>query len=105
MELFLSWCASNWASILVGVLFVVACYILIKKGYKQNVAIMCLFLVNKAEEKFGAGTGEIKYEWVLSHLYPVLPPVLKFFITENEIDDAIENAVDMMQEFLENQSK
>lgn len=105
MELFFSWLALNWASVSLGMVFVVACLIALKNGYKQNVALACLFLVTKAEEKFGSGTGDIKYSFVEEHLYKMLPQIVTFFFTANEIDDIIEKAVDDLQKFLEDQSK
>lgn len=105
MEAILGFLAANWASVLVVIVFIVGCFIALKNGYKQNVALACLLLVNKAEEKFGAGTGEIKYQFVEEHLYEMLPSIVKFFFSADEIDNAIEKAVDELQDFLEDQSK
>ena len=105
MEMLISWMAVNWVNVLVCVAFIVGCFIALKNGYKQNVALACLLLVNKAEEKFGAGTGEIKYQFVEEHLYKMLPSIVKFFFSADEIDNAIEKAVDELQDFLEDQSK
>lgn len=105
MEVLISWMVVNWVNVLVCVTFIVGCFIALKNGYKQNVSLACLLLVNKAEEKFGAGTGEIKYQFVEEHLYKMLPSIVKFFFSADEIDNAIEKAVDELQEFLEEQSK
>lgn len=105
MEMLVSWLAINWVNVLVVLVFIIGCFIALKNGYKQNVALACLLLVNKAEEKFGAGTGEIKYQFVEEHLYKMLPSVVKFFFSADEIDNVIEKAVDELQGFLEDQSK
>lgn len=105
MEMIFVWITANWINILVALGFMVMCYALMKKGAMQEVATICLFLVTRAEDKFGSGTGEIKYQWVVDNVYGKLPSVVKFFLTAQEIDDAIEKAVDDLQLFLEEQSK
>lgn len=96
---------ANWISVLLVVGFIVLCYIMLKKGYRKNVALWCYILVTKAEDKFGAGTGDIKYASVLEGLYDKFPSVIRFFFSLSEIDDLIEDAVDSLQDYLLNQSK
>lgn len=105
MEVLMGFLAANFWSVAVVIVFLACCFIAFKNGYRQNVALACLILVTKAEEKFGSGTGEIKYSFVEEKLYEMLPKVVRFFFSANEIDDAIEKAVDDLQAWLENQSQ
>lgn len=89
-----------WDSILVVVLFVVACIVLIRKGSIAYVKQMLFFLVTQAEAEFGSGTGELKYAAVTTWLYEKMPVILKFFFTAKQIDNLIETAVAEMKEYL-----
>lgn len=62
-------------------------------------------LVDAAEEKYGSGTGEIKYDYVVSHIYGLIPGYLKMFISETLLDFWIETAVDELQEVLDKKIK
>ena len=48
---------------------------------------MAYYLVVQAEAHFGGGTGPIKYTWVVEQLMKLLPPTIKRFITEKDIED------------------
>jgi hypothetical protein len=61
---------------------------------------IALALVIDAESKYGSGTGEIKYEYVIGKLYPLLPAGLKLFVSQKFIDKLIEGAVTYMKEHL-----
>ena len=98
---FVDFILAHWSSILVIALFVVALVILIKKGYTKYVKQICFYLVCEAEEKFGSGTGTLKYAAVTAWLYDKLPAVCKFFFTEKQIDGMIEEAVQNMKEWLD----
>lgn len=89
-----------WSSILVVVLFVVACIVLIKKGYTKYVKQICFYLVCEAEEQFGNGTGTLKYAAVTTWLYEKLPLVCKWLFTEKQLDTLIETAVTEMKDWL-----
>ena len=91
---------AHWSSILVVVLFIVALVVLVKKGYAKYAKQICFYLVCEAESEFGNGTGAIKYAAVTSWLYDKLPSVCKFFFTEKQIDNMIEEAVTQMKEWL-----
>lgn len=105
LETILGWLALNWISVLLVVGFIVVCFIMIKRGYRKTVALWCYILVTKAEDKFGSGTGDLKYAEVLEGVYTKFPNVIRFFFSVNEIDDIIESTVDTFQDWLLMQSK
>ena len=92
---------AEWQSILTGVLFVVACIVLIKRGYGYYVSEMLFYLVSEAETRFGAGTGELKYAAVTTWIYEKLPTLAKILFTRKQIDKLIEQAVDRLKKYLE----
>lgn len=73
---------------------------LFKKGKKKEIYSIVKSLVDEAEIKFGSGTGDLKYDYVVGRLYQILPSYIKMFISEKLIDLWIETAVNEMQEFL-----
>lgn len=89
-----------WDSILVVILFIVACIILVRKGSAGYVKQMLFYLVTQAEAEFGSGTGDLKYAAVTTWLYERIPAILKLFFTAKQIDAMIEAAVDQMKEYL-----
>lgn len=89
-----------WDSILVVILFIVACIILVRKGSAGYVKQMLFYLVTQAEAEFGSGTGDLKYAAVTTWLYERIPAILKLFFTAKQIDALIEAAVDQMKEYL-----
>ena len=89
-----------WSSIVVVVAFIVVCVILIKKGYSKYVKQILFYLVCKAEEEYGGGTGALKYAAVTSWLYEKLPAICKIFFTKKQVDMLIESAVTEMKEWL-----
>lgn len=90
----------HWDSILVVVLFIVACIFLVRKGSTVYVKQMLFYLVTQAEAEYGSGTGELKYAAVTAWLYERMPVILKFFFTAKQIDKLIETAVEEMKEYL-----
>ena len=68
------------------------------KGKKKEVLRMIDYLVQVAEDKFGDGKGTIKYQYVIEKVYPLLPKVMKFAITEEQLDKWITESVDNLQE-------
>ena len=68
---------------------------------------MLFYLVCKAEELYGSGTGELKYAAVVTWIYEQLPPIMKLLFTTKQIDAYIEAAVLQMKEYLSknNQAK
>ena len=80
--------------------FVSILVVLYKKGRSENVKRIILNLVIKAEANFGKGTGEIKYNEIVSGIYKVLPSIVLLFLTEKDLDNMIEEAVKHMKELL-----
>lgn len=91
---------TNWVSILIclACAFVIA-YLLVR-GKKDIVYKILYSLVNEAEKQFGAGTGKLKFAYVMEKAYAALPAVIKIVITYKTFEQWIENAVTKMKEDL-----
>lgn len=87
--------------VLAGVLIVAALVLLLKTKYKTQAAEMLLYLVTKAEQELGGGTGQLKYSAVSLWLYERLPSIAKLLLSAKLIDSLIEDAVERMQSYLE----
>lgn len=74
--------------------------ILYKNGKKAEIFRIVEALVYEAEVKFGSGTGELKYQYVVESIYKFLPSYIKLFVSEKLLDVWIELAVDELQEIL-----
>lgn len=85
---------------IVAVLSVALISVLILSGKKELVKKAVLTLVLEAETKYGSGTGDIKYEYVVEQLHARFPKLVKVIFTETMLDDIIENAVALMKEIL-----
>lgn len=96
----LDFLVTNWDSVLLVVAFIVLLIILLKKGYKTQVNEILFYLVSKAEQEFGGGTGQLKYAAVTTWVYERLPAIAKFIFTPKQIDIMIEAAVTRMKEYL-----
>lgn len=98
---------ANLYDILTVIVFVVGCVFLVRRGYENKVKEMLLYLVCKAEELYGSGTGELKYSAVVTWVYEKLPPIMRLLFTTKQIDQYIEAAVLQMKEYLSknNQAK
>ena len=103
--MFVEFLLEYWSSILVVILFVLALLILVKKGYVKYAKQICFYLVCRAENEFGTGTGALKYAAVTSWLYEKLPFVCKLLFSEKQVDRMIEEAVSQMKEWLETNDK
>lgn len=90
-----------WDSIVAVIVFVIAIVVMIRQKQIKQVKAILLYLVTKAEEQFGGGTGQLKYSAVTTWLYERLPFIAKLFLTEKEIDKLIEDAVEKMKKYLE----
>lgn len=84
-------------SIIAVLVFVFISSITWYKGRMKEVLMIISYMVQVAEDKFGSGTGALKYDFVVTSIYAVLPPVVKFFLTDKQLDVLIENAVDALQ--------
>ena len=97
------WILQHLASIILAVIFIVVILVLWfawRGKYRDKAKQMLLSLVIAAEEKFGGGTGEVKFSAVADALYDKLPPAAKFLISEKTIASLIEGAVTKMKEYL-----
>lgn len=75
--------------------------VLYKNGKTKEIYSIVRSLVYEAENRFGNGTGDIKYDYVVGKIYSVLPSYVKLFISDKLIDLWIETAVDELQEILD----
>lgn len=83
----------NLSSILVVLAFIIGLLFFYKRGKKEFVRQAVLSLVVQAGKALGSGTGELKYVMVVENLYKILPPILKLLISQEELDNMIEEAV------------
>ncbi|GFN35836.1 hypothetical protein [Tepidimicrobium xylanilyticum] len=91
----------NISSILVVLFILVGLLFLYKRGKKDFVRQIVLSLVVQAEKALGSGTGELKYAMVVENVYKLLPPILTMLISKKELDNIIEDSVQYLKEYLE----
>lgn len=91
---------SNYASILMVLLFVIGLLFLYKKGKKETVRKIILSLVVQAEKTLGSGTGELKYAMVVENIYRILPSIITMLLSEKELDNMIEDGVQFLKDYL-----
>ena len=84
---------SNWASLLVILVFVFVLVILAIRGKKDIIAKILYALVTEAEKIYGGGTGSVKFAYVVEKAYTYLPAILKVFITYERLKLMIEDAL------------
>jgi galactitol-specific phosphotransferase system IIC component len=89
-----------WDSILLILAVIIAIIVMIRQGYIKQVKQGLLYLVTKAEQEFGSGTGELKYAAVADWIYEKLPAIARLFLSAETIDSLIELAVDEMKDYL-----
>lgn len=89
--------------IVIGLILIVAIiFWFVGKGkYRNKVKQMLLSLVIEAEEKYGNGTGEIKFSYVAQKIYDIMPNWLQLIFSAQTIAKWIEEAVDKMKEYLD----
>lgn len=88
---------------IISILVVAAGYItlLYKNNKKVQLYAIVKTLVDEAERKFGSGTGELKYNYVVKRLYGFMPGYVRLFVSEKLLDLWIETAVNELQEYLD----
>lgn len=97
------WIMNNLTNIITAALFVALVVVLWfawRGKYRDKAKQMLLSLVIAAEEKFGGGTGELKFAYVAERLYEVMPGIFQVFFTAEDIAGWIEEAVVKMKEYL-----
>lgn len=62
-----------------------------------NLAPIALVLVTDAEIQYGGGTGALKRSYVLDELYQRIPDEYKKYITEDNLDDIINVALEQAE--------
>jgi len=88
-------------NVLVIILFALFIGWLFYRGEKTRAKRIILAVVLAAERKFDIqGAGKQKYAYAIGIIYSRLPWVLKIFISENELQKLIEEAVMNMKNIL-----
>lgn len=91
----------NLSSIITIIIVIVGLLYLYKRGKKEFVRQAVLSLVVQAEKALGSGTGDLKYVMVVENVYKILPPILKLLISQKELDNIIEDSVQYLKEYLQ----
>lgn len=96
---------SEYAPVLLAVAVLAALVIILaKKGMEREVKAIVLSLVAAAEQRFGGGTGEIKYSAVAAALYERLPSAARILLDEKTISYLIEDAVKKLKKYLSSEN-
>ena len=82
-----------WDSILVVLIGLAVIIALIAKKQYAILDQIILTLVVEAEKKYGDGTGAVKLASVIDWVYPKIPAVIRFFISEKHLEKMIENVL------------
>ena len=90
----------NYMVIAAIAVFIAALIIMIKRGYGKQAKAIVLSLVAQAEERYGGGTGEIKFSSVAAELYERLPSLARILISRAALARMIESAVTKLKEIL-----
>lgn len=96
----IDWLTQNWLSVIILVVIAVVLLLLIKFKRFDTIRKIVLSLVCAAEKQYGSGTGEIKYAYVIEHLWDKLPFIIRILYTKKEIDNMIETAVSKLKQIL-----
>lgn len=70
-------------------------------GQKQKIRDYAISLVIKAELKYGSGTGEIKYTYVVKRVKAFIPNKLVPFISDKIIDQFIDDGLYIIKDMLD----
>ena len=95
--------------IVVGVIIVVVFgyfgYMYKKGKYKKFANKILLNLIAEAEVMFGAKTGAIKNSYVFQMIYSYMPTLFRFFVSQDEVLDMIEDVLDQFKQYLKDNSE
>jgi hypothetical protein len=100
VDIIMTFMAQNMANIIVVVLFLILLGMLLYKGKRDVAKRIVLSIVLLAENRFGGGNGSAKYAYVLGAIYPRLPTLVRFFVTESKLNEWIEDSVMVMKDLL-----
>jgi len=95
-----SFIIQNAASIAAVLIFIAVLGAMLKLKLAAQVRQIVYYLVVKAEQLYGAGTGEIKYAAVIAWIYERLPLVLRLLFTQKDIDIMLEQGVQRLKKLL-----
>lgn len=101
----LNFILSNWDSVLMVIILIVAIVYLIFKGEKGVVFKMLFALVTEAEKTYGGGTGSLKLAKVIESIYPKLPAIIKMFLTAGTLEKWVNTVLDEAKKTWEKNSK
>lgn len=88
-------------NLLAVIAFILGIAVLIYKQKIPQAKAIVLSLVVEAEKKFGNGTGDMKYAYVSGLVYSKLPSIVRFFVTQQTLDDWIEESVEHLKNYLQ----
>ena len=80
-------------------------YIYKNGKYKKFANKILLNLVCEAELEFGGKTGAIKNSYVFRTIYESMPSTFRIFVSQNEVLDMIETALDEFKKYLTENSE
>lgn len=89
-----------WLDAVLVLAFLVFLALLYKQGRKKLVKRLVYDMVVKAEATLGSGTGDLKYNRVVSHVYAAMPALARLLFTQKDIDRLIGWAVDELKQYL-----
>lgn len=84
----------------VGIAVVAALWFGWRGRFRDKAKQLLLSFVIVAEQRFGRGTGPIKFAYAAEKLYAVMPHVFKWFFSAETVGKWIEDAVLRMKELL-----
>lgn len=70
-------------------------------GQKQKIRDYVISLVIKAELKYGSGTGELKYDYVVKRVKAFIPNKLQPFISDKLIDQFVDDGLYIIKDLLD----
>lgn len=89
-----------WVGAVIVIVLIVGAIVLYRFGCVKEAKMILLHLVSEAEERWGGGTGEIKFSEVACRLYEILPQAARYVLSTKTIASLIENAVAQMKAIL-----
>lgn len=100
IELLKVFFGAYWLDVLLIIWFAAIVAYLIKKGKADVVKAIVYDLVVRAEATLGSGTGDLKYNMVVSQVYDRLPLMIRWLYTKKDIDNLIQWAVKSLENYL-----
>ena len=89
-----------WVGAVIVIVLIVGAIVVYRFGCVKEAKMILLHLVSEAEERWGGGTGEIKFSEVACRLYEILPQAARYVLSTKTIASLIENAVAQMKAIL-----